>query len=380
MKIAYPMRVDALDKPGGDLLVVQEYIQKGGRLAEGGAPIFRGEILTDLAADLAGFDLVHLTNIDRPVEAYNSYRAALAAGKPVVISPIHHSYREIGRYERDGRGGIVGIVSGILGFRSLEYLRCLVRSVVYPQLLRPTLRMMAIGMRKAQAIVLCGAEMVLALTDKEVRDINDDIKDISKTSIRILRNGVDESALGGRSEHEMLHDLDVCVVGRIESRKNQIAILKALNELGISGVFIGRENKNHKRYCDEFKSLVGGSSSKYIAGLSHDEVIKIMRSAKVHVSASWFEVSSLVDIEAYLCGCRVVSSLCGGTWEILGENAIYVDPSSPKGIKRGIADALERGRAEAIDSTLIESWTTISDRLGAFYREVIDRAHAGSQG
>src|ERR1700722_10838093 len=154
MRVAYPMRIDAIDKPGGDLLQVRKYIEAGTRFTADGSPQFEGTILTGLREDLSRFDLIHLTNIDRPVETYQSFLAAKAAGKPIVLSPIHHSYREIERYERIGRSGLVGQVSGLIGFRSLEYLRSCVRSRRYSQLLLPTVKLVSQGMRRAQRDIL----------------------------------------------------------------------------------------------------------------------------------------------------------------------------------------------------------------------------------
>ncbi|MGD0799090.1 MAG: glycosyltransferase [Acidobacteriaceae bacterium] len=373
------MRVDALDKPGGDLFTVQEFIKAGRNPGPGGFAIFDGELITDLQADFSGFDLVHLTNIDRPVDTYHSYRAARAAGRPVVITTIHHSYREIARYEREGRGGAIGLVSGTLGYSGLEYLRSIVRSARYPQLLVPTIVLATHGMREAQAAVLSGARLVMVLTEKERNDIIADIGDVPAAACVLLRNGFEGDLTSSASGGDASRDIDVCVVGRIEARKNQIKILNALDDLGISGTFAGGENKNHRRYCEEFKRRIASSRSVYLGGAPHDEIVRIMRRARVHVSASWFEVSSLVDIEAYLCGCRVVSSRCGGTHEILrGRAAEYVDPGSLEDIQRGILAALARSGntdAENIDYGIVESWASIGRKLAVVYHEAI----AGAQ-
>ncbi len=93
MRVAYPMRVDALDKSGGDLLQVRKYIEAGKRSAADGRPHFDGAIITDLRADLSTFDLIHLTNIDRPVETYESFLAAKAS--PLTNSPVLRGNRTI---------------------------------------------------------------------------------------------------------------------------------------------------------------------------------------------------------------------------------------------------------------------------------------------
>lgn len=375
MRIAYPMRVDALDKPGGDLLQVLQYIEQGKKPLENGRPRFEGTVIPDLRADLSFFDLVHLTNIDRPVDTYSAFLSARAAQRPIILSPIHHSYREIERYERVGRGGIVGQVSGMLGFTALEYLRNSIRARSNAELLSPMLKIMSQGMRKSQHAILQGADKILVLSEKEERDILYDFGEVPDNKFICLRNGLEDC--GGTS---MGRDIDVCVVGRIEARKNQIAVLVALNRLGLSGVFVGAENPNHKAYCRRFRKMIADSPSTYRGCISHEETLQIMRRSKVHVSASWFEVLSLVDLEAYCAGCGVVASKCGGTREALGERSLYVNPESGDSIADGIARMLEKMSGdnpvcagERVGEPISETWDQVGGRLYATYRQCVGR-------
>jgi glycosyltransferase involved in cell wall biosynthesis len=376
------MRVDATDKPGGDVIQVRHYIAEGRRAGKHGAAQFEGVLLDDLRADLSGFDLVHLTNIDRPVDTWTSFLLARAAGKPIVLSTIHHSYEEIERFERHGRGGLVGGFSGRLGFRRLEFLRSALRSVRYPALAWPTASMMRGGMLAAQRSLLAGADRILVLTEKEKQDLVRDFGSIAEEKVRCVRNGIAISpdALDGNTPRE----IDVCMVGRIEPRKNQIAVLCALERLGVSGVFIGGENPNHRGYCRQFQEMLAGSGSRWLGAIPHEETLRYLRSARVHVSASWFEVASLVDLEACAAGCGIVSSRCGGTAEVLGERAEYVDPGSEASIQEGICKMLERSAGEnpiaavqPATAHLHESWSEIGERLAGVYRECV-RANSAS--
>jgi glycosyltransferase involved in cell wall biosynthesis len=372
MRIAYPMRVDAFDKPGGDLLQVLKYIEAGKISGPDGRPRFEGIVITDLQANLSSFDLIHLTNIDRPVDTYPAFLAAKSAQKPVFLSPIHHSYREIEHYEREGRGGLIGQISGLLGFTVLEYLRTSVRAGNYSKLVSPMTRMMRMGMRSAQQTILRGADRILLLTQKERSDIALDFGEIPDDKISYLRNGLDDT----RNEDQNMpyRDIDVCMVGRIEARKNQIAVLKALNRFGVSGVFVGAANQNHRSYCRKFKDMIADSQSIHMGSISHQETLQIMRRSRVHISASWFEVLSLVDLEAYCSGCGVVASNSGGTREMLGDRAVYVFPDSEKSIADGILTMLQRApRGSSTEVTSVtekpigENWSEIGERLTRLY-------------
>ncbi len=340
MRVAYPMRVDALDKSGGDVEHMRTYIRGCAQLARERGSVFESEILTDLDPDLSGFDIVHLTNLDRPVDLYAQYLAARRAGKPIVLTPIHHSYREIETYERNGRGGLIGTVSGLLGFYRLEAARILLKSRRYPQLRSALWKTLRKGMRGAQAEVLRGCDKVLVITDKEASDITQEIAELPRERILTLRNGFRMNPAEARDR-----DIDIAVIARVESRKNQIAILDAIQSLGLKATFVGPPNPNHKRYCEDFRGKIAKTNSTYIPGVPASEVASILARAKLHVSASWFEVASLVDLDAYAQGCRVVASRCGGTHEVIGEDAYYVDPGSPADIAEKIAAAVQSVRA-----------------------------------
>jgi glycosyltransferase involved in cell wall biosynthesis len=371
------MRVDALDKPGGDVLQVLRYIEEGKKPGADGLPRFEGNILSSLHADLSGFDLVHLTNIDRPVDTYRSFLAAKAACKPIVISPIHHSYEEIERFERMGRDGAVGVISGVLGFCRLEYARSMVRSLEYPEVASSTLRMMLRGMRRSQRDVLTGACRILVLAEKEKNDILRNFGEIREEKFVRLRNGFESNSEG--MDHLATRNIDVCMVGRIEARKNQVAVLRVLNRMGVSGVFVGSENPKHRRYCRRFREMIAKSGSQHMGELSHEETLSVMRRAQLHISASWFEVSSMVDLEAYSAGCGVVSSQCGGTREILGDVAEYVDPASEKSIQDGMERMLARITSEKCEhvkpgaqAAVLNTWSEVGDELAKLYREVVN--------
>jgi glycosyltransferase involved in cell wall biosynthesis len=370
LKIAYPMRVDAIDKPGGDVLLMRRYIRHCAEILAPEDLPFEGEIMTVLNPDLSGYDVVHLTNLDRPFDLYLQYLAAKRSGKRILLTPIHHSYDEIAHYEKQGRQGWIGSISGQLGFYWLETLRTLIKSRRYHDLWAAAFITLRKGIRATQTEVLQGVEAVLVAADKELADIEREICPLDRNRVIWVRNGFSMPTAKPLSTYE--RDIDICVAGRIEARKNQIAILEALNALGLSGVFVGSENPNHKAYCRRFRDMIANSASTYTGGMTQDELYRVMARSKVHVAASWFEVSSNVDIESYVLGCRTVASLCGGTKELLGSDAYYVDPSSPKSIRQEIAAAIESSRLGVVnsikfDGNALQTWDQVSQQLIEIY-------------
>jgi glycosyltransferase involved in cell wall biosynthesis len=374
MRIAYPMRVDVLDKPGGDLIQVQKYIAGGRGTFNGGNQRFFGQILTDPEQSLNDFDIVHITNLDRPVDTYAAYRAAKAARKKIVFSTIHHSYKEIEKYHLLGVGGLRGFLTGTLGFRIFDIAGTIARSQRYPGLRSMLVRSLRRGIAQTQTEMLTGVDRLLVLTMKERMDIERDCPGSAGLHYEVLPNGMAEMSDYATSATSAERDIDICVVGRIEGRKNQVRVLEALEMLGLSGAFIGAENPYHERYCAAFKECIASSRSKYLGSLTHSETMQIMQRSRVHVSASWFEVLSLVDIEAFFLGCRIVSSRCGGTQEVLGKQCEYVDPASIDSVCSAIRIQLERSHEAELAQEIplkLMSWQEVTERLADVYQEVL---------
>lgn len=363
IKVAFVMRVDAHAKPGGDVVQINKYIEWGKKLNT-----FDGVIITNLTDDLSNFHIVHLTNIDRPVEAIWFFYRARYAGKPIFLSSIHHSYSEIIKYEISARIGIFGLISKRLNFQNLEIIRSFARAIKFPSLFFPTLISFFLGVKSQQKKIILNSKFNLILTEKEKNDLITDF-DLPPTlsNFEIIRNGVDFKHSTPISNYR---DIDICIVGRIEARKNQLLILRALNDLGLRAKFIGAQNSNHKIYHKKFIAELSQGGSEYLGALAIDDVYKHLSRSKVHISASWFEVSSLVDLEASISGCVVVSSICGGTYELLGDTAYYVNPSNLEDIKSKIQLALNFSNSrQNVSSTTIQSitWKDSINKLSKIY-------------
>ncbi|MCS5792616.1 glycosyltransferase [Klebsiella pneumoniae subsp. pneumoniae] len=126
----------------------------------------------------------------------------------------------------------------------------------------------------------------------------------------LVRNGVD--LVPELSESIDDRNIDVLVCGRIEERKNSLAILRELGKTKLTVVFVGGENHNNKKYVTKFKDEISNYNNiTFIGKKKPIDLISLYRRSRFHVSASWFEVASLVDLEAYAYGCKVISSTEG---------------------------------------------------------------------
>lgn len=364
MKVLFPMRCDALSKPGGDTIQVNRYIEE---LKKYGV---QGIISVDPLLDDHDFEIAHLTNIDRPMETLVHGRQLVKKNKPFVISTIHHSYVEIEAYESFGRSSAVASFTSRLNFYQLEKARTVIRAIRGDaNWLSYQLPLFFSDLRRRQKALLDSASKVLLLNTREEKLLRAEIG-WTATNFAVVPNGLEFDVTNncGNSHHT---DLDILCVGRIEARKNQLAILEAAEVLGLRVIFVGALNRNHEKYCQRFVSRIASSRSSYVPAVPRTEVLAMMRRAKCHISASWFEVSSLVDFEAYASGCNVVSSIRGGTKEVLGDAATYCDPADMLSIKDAISKAYNKPKTTPVDLLKFKSWDMVVGDIYQIYQEIL---------
>jgi len=94
-------------------------------------------------------------------------------------------------------------------------------------------------------------------------------------------------------------------------------------------VFAGHIAGANQRYARRLLDVIGAADNlSYVGQLAPDEMQKLLGRTKVSVSASWVEVASLVDIEAYVAGCNVVASANGFSREYGIEGMLELTPKS----------------------------------------------------
>lgn len=355
------MRIDAYSKRGGDTVQIEKYTEELKLL---GIDAF---ISTDLNEDLDDIDIIHLVNIDRPLETYHFFKRAKKLSKKIVLSPIHHSYRHIDLHESHGRYGLLKYFNLILkDYWTREKMKNILR-VASNKDLRKIRKDIKGSIFKKQQIILNNVDGIALIAEGEGKAIEEDFN-MDIQNYVIVPNGVgfDNSV----SDEIIEKEIDVLVVGRIESRKNQINIIKALKDTSIKLTFIGKENPNHKKYYNEFIKLVNKHSNvEYITEVSHDEISNLYKKSKVHLSASWFEVSPLVDIEALYNGCTVVASEHSFSKSYLGNNVYYVSPNDLEEIKNKVLMALNNPINEMSNDKLQQTfnWKNSALVLKEFY-------------
>ncbi|MFI7589748.1 glycosyltransferase family 4 protein [Spongisporangium articulatum] len=110
-----------------------------------------------------------------------------------------------------------------------------------------------------------------------------------------------------------------------------------------------------------------GDCTTVVSGLSDDELAALMASAEVMCVPSLYEGFSLPTVEALACGTPVVASRAGALPEVVGDDAVLVEPGDVEALVSALEGLLDSpaerarlardGRARALQRY---SWTSVA--------------------
>ena len=365
MRITYAVRADARRKHGGDVGKVAHYRH---HLDPGAFPATLACSLRELEASRP--DLVHLLNIDLPLENLAYARWCRRAGVPYVVSTIHHplaglrAYYDGDRYDRLNR---VLRRAGV-GFARGWLLRERIKLGAQRRL-RGAAAVPWRSLRAAQQEVLAGAAAILPQTPGERRTVTDEI---AVLPTRLVPNGITflNGGLGPTARR-----VGVLSVGRVEPRKNQVGLLRALRGSGVPVTVVGQRNPTHPDYLADFdREIAANPLATYHPHVDQADLVGFYQRARVHVSLSWYEVASQVDVEAVALGCHPVvtrHSYIGDYVE--GPVSVY-DPArhaaSPAALRDLVLGAHEQPAQAVVRHDVALPWAEVTARLTDVYREV----------
>jgi len=141
-----------------------------------------------------------------------------------------------------------------------------------------------------------------------------------------------------------VRDFVLCA-GRIEPRKNQLALLHAMRGSGVPVVILGDVAPGCETYFEACRRA-GGKDTVFVPRLNHkDPLLAAAYSASACFTlCSWFETPGLAALEAAMSGTPLVLPEGGCAEEYFGSLAHYVRPNDPEGIRRAVLAAIGQGR------------------------------------
>ncbi len=304
MKVVLVIRNDALTKSAGDVDLAKQY---GKLLAN--ACNAQADVLRYMDVDVALYDLVVLFNIDMPMESYDLAKVCMVERVPYVVYTLHPKAECVNAFLRFGTRGAQWLAATAAGYdliryENIAYFVRMARRRLWNRLFRGR------GTLGAAQFVLYNALRVLVSCESERRAV---VCDFRVDAIRVIvvphiisvhvASYDDGTASLQRSTF-------VLCAGRIEPRKNQIAVLEiARAHPELQFLVVGRVNRNHKAYVRAFRRRIDKLPNvEWRDHVPVQELVALMKQARAYISLSWFEVFSLIDLMANALGVPSVLS------------------------------------------------------------------------
>ena len=310
----------------------------------------------ELEPNLSSYDIAHIFNLCRPQEPYLQARRAKRWGIPLVMSTIywnmyevnrasaryHLGKRILGRFalDEDFKSRLLGIIDNLM-VRDPGYALRLQRNI---------------GLRRQQLEILDKCRILLPNSTAEAEIIRKDFN--CYKPCHIVPNAINPSIFKKRGKSlDSQRPPYILSVGNITIRKNQLSLMKAIKDLGLHLVLVGRSGDPPKSYSDECLRECKRNNFEYLGELPQEDIIPLYYGAKVHALVSWVETPGLSNLEAGLCGCNIVSTEVGGTREYFQSFAWYCDPGDINSIKDAIRRAFEAPKSSYLSKHIKKCFT-----------------------
>lgn len=359
MNILFISRATLFSNAGGDTIQI---INTADSLRKLGVQI---EIrLTNESIDYSRFDLIHFFNIIRPSDILYHIDKS---NKPYVVSTIFVDYYE---YEKKNSAGLRKLIAGIFSSDTIEYLKVLTRRVVNKEkIVSPSY--IFLGQKRSVQKIISGARMLLPNSENEYKRLISQYKITQK--YKVIPNGINENLFKYAEDIIALKEDDLVIcVARVEPLKNQLNLIKALNNTRFRGLLIGKPSINQKEYYIKCKEQAASNIS-FVDHVPQEELVKYYAKAKVHVLQSWFETTGLSSLEAAAMGCNIVITDKGDTKEYFKDYAYYCDPESPE----SILNAVKKAANSIVNKDLMQiirtkyTWTVAAEKTLEAYKEIL---------
>ena len=323
INVLFIARATLYESPGGDTVQI---IKTAEGLRKLNISVDIG--LSSETFDYQKYDIVHFFNIIRPADILYHFNKS----KRTVISTIFVDYTET---EIKTSSAFRAILTKVLGGDFMEYLKAVSKAILGKEKVRSNSYLFK-GQFNSMKYLYKNADALLPNSYSEMSRLQ---KKFGKTKA-LLQKVVNAVEPIDNIEPYLKYKDSIVCIGRIERRKNQLHLIKAVNNLDISCYIIGKPALNDYKYYEMCKKEAGDNVF-FIEALPQLEVYSIMKAARVHVLPSWFETTGLVSLEAAYYGCNIVITNKGDQEEYFGKNAFYCEPQNVESIKNAILQAYE---------------------------------------
>lgn len=310
--------------------------------------------------DYDAYDIVHFFNVIRPNDILGHLTRI---NKHFVISTIFVDYEE---YEKKNRTGGLRILNKFFNGDQIEYIKALARFILNGEKIGSNFYLLK-GHFKSVQSVLAAASCLLPNSHSEYRRLMKKYEVPQKYIV--VPNAVNAQIF---KYHESDERRDVICVGRIEGRKNQLNLIRAVKGTSYRLYIIGKPSPNAYDYYLECKKNATENVI-FVPHVTQSELLAYYKKAKVHVLPSWFETTGLSSLEAGAVGVNLVISPNGDTEEYFKSYVEYCKPDDVTSIRKAIDNAYTKPSTGELSNYILENftWSRAAEKTLSSYMEVI---------
>ncbi|PHM58615.1 glycosyltransferase [Xenorhabdus sp. KK7.4] len=333
MKVLFITRPTVFSGPGGDtiqLLKTRQHLEEIGVSVD----IFSGGNI-----NFENYDLFHFFNLRNPQDILYYVQQAVKYNKPTVLSTIWGSYYEC---DKKARVGIQKWISNIFPENYVEYFKTSARIVKNFNYHKGTLPYLLKGHLTSQKEIVNLIDVILPNSPTELCRVRTDMDHKNKPGVSVV-NAVDITTFNYEDiDSSKYADLQGCLLSaaRIEIRKCQLDLIKAIKGLPYKLVIVGKPSPNSLSYYEKCKKEAGENVI-FIEHVSQEELASLYKVCKSHALISWMETPGLSSLEAGVMKSNLLITDRGDTRFYFEDLATYCEPGDIKSIKEGIINVME---------------------------------------
>jgi glycosyltransferase involved in cell wall biosynthesis/GT2 family glycosyltransferase len=359
MRVLIQNRDNAFIAPGGDTMVMEELFRALRSL----------DVDVDVAAgapDLRNVDLVHLVNLTVRSVAEQVAENARRQNVPYVITTLFEDWP---RYLEPSMNALRLFNDYVDKGQDEQSFR---RELSRLRSLPPGMEVGCWDVADNAAVLFaCGASEAIRLceaypaVEERVHVAHFGIRpypDINERNIGVARDKIG-------------HDRFILCCGRLETRKNQLMLLKAMQDSELPIVFLSGGFTYQEPYADLVMRFPMRTRPIILGRQGKPFLWNLMAAAAVHVLPSWYELPGLVTLEAAAAGTAVAVSDWGAIRDYLPGNLLHIcQPDDPESIRNAVESALIAGpnpEAKALAESF--TWDAFGRTTHAVYEAILSR-------
>jgi glycosyltransferase involved in cell wall biosynthesis len=223
--------------------------------------------------------------------------------------------------------------------------------------------------QRAAALVACSE----GLRDRALRFL-------PSADVKVIPNGVDAERFHPPERQQDSDALRLLTVGRLSSTKRLDLLIEATDLLRRQGVNVRLTVAGGGALRAELEQMTAqkglGDIVHFVGRVESQEMPEVYRRHDVLVSGSMQEGMSNAMLEAMASGLPIVTTRCEGVDELIADNGVVVDGSSPADLARAIGMLAANGDARRAMSIAAGkhaakfTWRSVAERYIELYRQI----------